>query len=148
MFGVFAVISVLGLVVAAGYIWLRKRYLGTIPISSSSVQYDSCFNSIFTWDKYTFYINEKPVLLLSGEFHYWRLPDQSRWKEILQRYKMGGLNCIRIYFHWGFHSPSKDCYIFDGNRDVEYLLTICEELELFVLACPGPYICAGMIFLN
>ncbi|KAJ3062433.1 hypothetical protein HK102_008764, partial [Quaeritorhiza haematococci] len=33
-------------------------------------------------------------------------------------------------------------YRFDGNRDIEYLLTLCEKLRLFVLAAPGPYICA------
>ncbi|KAI9310693.1 glycoside hydrolase superfamily [Dichotomocladium elegans] len=53
-----------------------------------------------------------------------------------------GFNSIRIYFHWGYHSPDEGVYNFDGNRDVEYLLSLCEELGLFVLAAPGPYICA------
>ncbi|KAI8142464.1 glycoside hydrolase superfamily [Fennellomyces sp. T-0311] len=53
-----------------------------------------------------------------------------------------GFNAVRIYFHWGFHSPSEGVYNFDGNRDIEYLLNLCEELDLFVLAAPGPYICA------
>ncbi len=55
---------------------------------------------------------------------------------------MAGLNCIRIYFCWAVHSPDQGNYCFDGNRDVEFLLNLCEELELFVLAAPGPYICA------
>lgn len=58
------------------------------------------------------------------------------------QYKSAGLNCIRIYFHWGFHSSREGNYDFSGNRDLEYLLTLCEELRLFVLAAPGPYICA------
>ncbi|KAI8386870.1 glycoside hydrolase superfamily [Blakeslea trispora] len=53
-----------------------------------------------------------------------------------------GFNTIRIYFHWGYHSPNEDVYNFEGNRDIEFLLDLCEELELFVLAAPGPYICA------
>ncbi|KAI8368826.1 glycoside hydrolase superfamily [Choanephora cucurbitarum] len=53
-----------------------------------------------------------------------------------------GFNTIRIYFHWGYHSPDEGVYNFEGNRDVEFLLELCEELELFVLAAPGPYICA------
>ncbi|KAI9327580.1 glycoside hydrolase superfamily [Zopfochytrium polystomum] len=57
-------------------------------------------------------------------------------------YKTAGLNCIRIYFHWGYHSPAEGVYHFDGNRDMDYLLSLCEELRLFVLAAPGPYICA------
>lgn len=32
--------------------------------------------------------------------------------------------------------------MFDGNRDIKYLMDICVSLGLFVLAAPGPYICA------
>ncbi|KAI7850100.1 glycoside hydrolase superfamily [Circinella umbellata] len=52
------------------------------------------------------------------------------------------MNAIRIYFHWGYHSPAEGVYHFDGNRDIDYLLNLCEDLGLFVLAAPGPYICA------
>lgn len=33
-------------------------------------------------------------------------------------------------------------YHFTGNRNVKYLMELCEELDLYVLAAPGPYICA------
>ena len=33
-------------------------------------------------------------------------------------------------------------YKYDGNRDIVYLMKLCAELQLFVLAAPGPYICA------
>src|SRR5690606_30334044 len=29
-----------------------------------------------------------------------------------------------------------------NNRDIDYLLTLCESIGLWVLAAPGPYICA------
>ncbi|KAJ3371937.1 hypothetical protein HDU91_004803 [Kappamyces sp. JEL0680] len=124
--------------------WLRLKNLGTITeITTGSVAYDELtFGHILTWDKHCFYVHGKPVWLLSGEFHYWRLPDKARWKDVLLQYKAAGLNCIRIYFCWAYHSPDQGVYHFDGNRDVEYLLSLCEELELFVLAAPGPYICA------
>ena len=48
--------------------------------------------------------------------HYWRVPDRERWRPILQKYRSGGLNAVRIYFHWGYHSPSEGEYVFDGNR--------------------------------
>ncbi|KAH8548924.1 glycoside hydrolase superfamily [Umbelopsis sp. PMI_123] len=81
-------------------------------------------------------------MIFSGEFHYWRLPDRTRWEPTLKQYKAAGLNAIRIYFHWGFHSPAEGVYHFDGNRDIEYLLNLCEKLNLYVMAAPGPYICA------
>jgi hypothetical protein len=145
---IFLITIAFTLAASAASVYLLLRYLklnslGESPITTNEVAYDTFkFGHKFTWDKHCFYINGRETLLFSGEFHYWRLPDQSRWKSMLMQYKAGGLNCIRIYFHWGFHSPDENVYLFDEGRDVEYLLTLCEELELFVLAAPGPYICA------
>ncbi|KAJ3117045.1 hypothetical protein HDU96_008089 [Phlyctochytrium bullatum] len=121
----------------------RTKLGGQVAVSTASVAYDrDRYSNAFSWDKHTFYIDGKPVLLISGEFHPWRIPDRDRWRTILEQYKAAGLNCIRIYFHWGYHSPAEGVYYFDGNRDMDYLLSLCEELRLFVLAAPGPYICA------
>ncbi len=98
--------------------------------------------SEITWDKYSLKINKKRIFLLGGEFHYWRIPDRERWKDILKMYKIAGLNSIRIYFHWGYHNPNERNYYFKGNRDVKYLLKLCEELGLYVFIAQGPYICA------
>ena len=94
------------------------------------------------WDKYSLKINGERIFLVGGEFHYWRIPDRDRWEYILRSYKSAGLNCVRIYFHWGFHNPSEDIFIFEGNRDVDYLLKLCEEIGLYVFVAAGPYICA------
>ncbi|MBN2156968.1 MAG: beta-galactosidase [Candidatus Lokiarchaeota archaeon] len=94
------------------------------------------------WDKYSLKINGERVFLIGGEFHYWRLPDKERWDYILKSYKGAGLNCVRIYFHWGFHNPAEDVFIFHGNRDINYLLKLCEEIGLYVFVAAGPYICA------
>lgn len=94
------------------------------------------------WDKYAFKIDGKKTFILSGEFHYWRAPDRERWLDLLKTYKILGLNALRIYFHWGYHNPAEDKYYFDGNRDVDYLLKICEELGFYVFIAAGPYICA------
>ncbi|CAG8513248.1 9890_t:CDS:2 [Diversispora eburnea] len=125
------------------YVWLLQSRKGSLPITTSEVSYNrSKYGNILNWDKYCLYIHGIPTLIISGEFHYWRLPDRSRWKSILKKYRAGGFNCIRIYFHWGYHSPDEGIYHFDGNRDINYLLDLCEELNLYVLAAPGPYICA------
>nr|MDO8114143.1 beta-galactosidase [Candidatus Sigynarchaeota archaeon] len=106
-------------------------------------KYDAAkYGSIINWDKHSLKINGQRVFLVGGEFHYWRVPDKERWADLLKSYKAAGLNCVRIYFHWGYHSPSEGKYVFDGNRDVDYLLRLCEEIGLFVLVASGPYICA------
>ncbi|KAJ3413432.1 hypothetical protein HDV05_008073 [Chytridiales sp. JEL 0842] len=88
------------------YRYLRRLNLGKLPISTASVAYKhDSYGNVLTWDNYAFKINGSPVILCSGEFHPWRVPDRERWKPILETYKAAGLNCIRIYFHWGYHSP-------------------------------------------
>ncbi|KAF9160171.1 hypothetical protein DFQ26_005805 [Actinomortierella ambigua] len=100
------------------------------------------YGHILDYNQYSLIIHGQPTMILSGEFHYWRMPDRDRWESVLRQYRAAGLNCIRIYFHWGFHSPAEGLYDFTGNRDIDYLLTLCESIGLYVLAAPGPYICA------
>ncbi|CAJ0847217.1 11622_t:CDS:2 [Entrophospora sp. SA101] len=138
-----ALLAVVPTGLLAFYIWLLQSRKGTLEITTTECAYDkSRFGHILNWDKHCLYIHGRPTIIVSGEFHYWRLPDKSRWESILKKYCAGGFNCIRIYFHWGFHSPDEGVYKFDDNRDVEYLLNLCEKLNLYVLAAPGPYICA------
>ncbi len=94
------------------------------------------------WDKYSMIIDNERIFLLGGEFHYWRIPDISRWETIIKYYKNAGLNFIRIFFNWGFHSPAEGKYNFKGNRNIEYLLDLCEKWGIYVLAASGPYSCA------
>jgi len=103
---------------------------------------EDTYGSTLTWDHGSLIIDGKRVLIISGEFHYWRFPDESEWESVLLGYMAAGLNAVRIYFHWGFHSPRRGVYMFDGNRDVDALLHLCARLGLYVLAAPGPYICA------
>jgi beta-galactosidase GanA len=136
-------VAIVGASLYFGKRYLKIHSLGESKITTQDMAFDTHKHGHkITWDKHCFYINSEPIILVSGEFHYWRLPDQSRWKSILMQYKAGGLNCIRIYFHWGYHSPDDGVYLWEGNKDIEYLLTLCEELDLFVLCAPGPYICA------
>jgi hypothetical protein len=80
---------------------LRRRNLGHLDISTASVAYQlESYGHILRWDKHAFYLHGKPFVLVSGEFHYWRVPDRSRWRSVLLMYKACGLNCIRIYFNW------------------------------------------------
>lgn len=92
------------------------------------------------YDRYSFTINGERIFLASGEFHYWRCPSIELWEMTLKRMRANGLNAVSIYFHWGFHSPARGEYDFSGIRDVERLLQMCEDIGLYVIARPGPYI--------
>jgi hypothetical protein len=97
---------------------------------------------VIDWDKSSLKIKGQRFFLVGGEFHYWRVPDKDRWASILKAYKGAGLNCVRIYFHWGYHNPAEGKYVFDGNKDINYLLSLCEKIGLLVFVASGPYICA------
>lgn len=140
----FALIAAVPIFISGFIFYAHQRTYGTLlDITTSSVAYDrTTYHDRIDWDKYSITIAGERTMIFAGEFHYWRVPDRERWPDILKQYRGMGMNAIRIYFHWGYHSPDEGVYLFDGNRDVDYLLDLCEDMGLFVLAAPGPYICA------
>ncbi|WP_328461734.1 beta-galactosidase [Streptomyces sp. NBC_00448] len=93
-----------------------------------------------TYDGYSYLIDGKRTYLWSGEFHYFRLPSQGEWLDVLQKMKAAGFNAVSVYFDWGYHSPAPGVYDFTGVRDVDKLLDMADQLGMYVIARPGPYI--------
>jgi beta-galactosidase GanA len=93
-----------------------------------------------TYDHYSLKIDGRRLYVWSGEFHYWRLPSPSLWRDVLQKMKAAGYNAASIYFDWGYHSPKPGVYDFSGVRNVDRLLTIADQVGIYVIARPGPYI--------
>ncbi|XP_078085304.1 beta-galactosidase-like [Mustelus asterias] len=78
---------------------------------------------------------------ISGSIHYFRVP-YIYWKDRLQKLYMGGLNTIQVYVPWNYHETAPGVHDFSKSKDVVYFLTLAQELGLFVILRPGPYICA------
>ena len=95
-----------------------------------------------TFDRFSLLVDGRRVFLRSGSFHYFRLPSPGLWRDRLLRLKRAGYNAVDLYFWWGYHSPAPGLYDFSGLRDVDYLLDLTEQVGLYVVARPGPYICA------
>ncbi|MBM9510390.1 beta-galactosidase [Actinacidiphila acididurans] len=93
-----------------------------------------------TYDGYSWMIDGKRTYLWSGEFHYFRQPSQDLWLDTLQKMKAAGFNAVSLYFDWGYHSPAPGVYDFSGVRDVDKLLDMADQVGLYVIARPGPYI--------
>lgn len=120
-----------------------QRPATAIERSSEVTAYDvtkHC-NSV-DWTHSSLLLFGRPVTIVSAEFQYFRVPDRERWLSILTDIKSMGFNTIRIYIHWGYHCPAEGVYNFRGNRDIEYILSLCVTLGLYVITAPGPYICA------
>ena len=90
-------------------------------------------------------IEGKDVFVLSGTFHYFRTP-QPLWRDRLQKLKTGGFNCVETYVPWNWHErqmpASPDDYSKLDMQPLDDFLRMCEDVGLYVIIRPGPYICA------
>ncbi|EFQ85763.1 hypothetical protein PTT_19185 [Pyrenophora teres f. teres 0-1] len=92
------------------------------------------------WDNGSVMVNGERVMVMSGEFHYARLPVPELWLDVFQKFKANGMNTVSIYFFWSYHSPSKGVYDFTTPaKDIQHLFDLAKEAGLYVIARPGPY---------
>ncbi len=98
-----------------------------------------------TWRDKKFYINDEPIEIHAGAIHYFRsTPD--RWREYLLKLKNCGFNAVETYCAWNLHEPQEGTFDFSGRLDVVRFVELAEEVGLYVVLRPGPYICAEWEF--
>lgn len=91
--------------------------------------------------KEEFYLNEKPFKILSGAIHYFRVhPDD--WYHSLYNLKALGFNTVETYVPWNLHEPQKGQFTTEGILDIERFLTLAQDLGLYAIVRPSPYICS------
>ncbi|NMO54776.1 beta-galactosidase [Actinoplanes sp. TBRC 11911] len=82
-----------------------------------------------------------PVIPVSGEIHYSRVP-RHRWVSRLRQMRSGGVTVISAYAFWLHHVPERGRPRFDGNRDVGAFLDACAAEGFDVVLRIGPW-CHG-----
>jgi beta-galactosidase len=95
--------------------------------------------SEFTVGESDFLLDGRPVRLLSGALHYFRV-HEGHWRHRLAMLRAMGLNCVETYVPWNLHRPAPG-----GYRDVQALgrfLDAVREAGMRAIVRPGPYICA------
>lgn len=95
--------------------------------------------------KETFYLNGKPFQIISGSIHYFRIVPEY-WRDRLEKLKSLGMNTVETYIPWNMHEPEKGKFVFEGMCDVVKFVKTAEELGLYVILRPSPYICAEWEF--
>ncbi|MEW2125324.1 beta-galactosidase [Streptomyces sp. NPDC007259] len=93
----------------------------------------------FTVGDDDFRIDGKPVRLLSGALHYFRV-HEGQWDHRLAMLRAMGLNCVETYVPWNLHEPRPGRF-----RDTGALgrfLDAAHRAGLWAIVRPGPYICA------
>lgn len=92
-----------------------------------------------------FLIDEKPGLVLGGEYQYFRIP-HTLWASGIQSLKEAGVNVISSYIPWIWHEPQEGKFDFTGKtdpgRNLVGFLELCEKARMPLLLKPGPYIYA------
>jgi beta-galactosidase len=82
-----------------------------------------------------------PVIPVSGELHYSRVP-RERWAERLRQMKAGGVTVVASYVFWLHHSPARGETRFDGNLDVAAFVDLVAASGLDMVLRIGPW-CHG-----
>ena len=92
-----------------------------------------------------FYLNGEKFKVISGSIHYFRVVPEY-WRDRLTKLKNMGCNTVETYLPWNGHEPKKGQFRFDGLYDVEKFVRLAQELGLWVILRPSPYICAEWEF--
>ncbi|PZO94138.1 MAG: beta-galactosidase [Streptococcus pyogenes] len=95
--------------------------------------------------KENFYLDGQPFKILSGAIHYFRIhPDD--WYRSLYNLKALGFNTVETYVPWNLHEPKEGQFDFSQALDLEAFLNLAQELGLYAIVRPSPYICAEWEF--
>lgn len=92
-----------------------------------------------------FIVGGKPVIVLSGEVHYFRLK-RSDWQDRIDKAKQAGCNCIGSYIPWIYHEEAEGQIDLTGLRrpetDLGAFIDLCKQAGLWFIPRPGPFIMA------
>ena len=92
-----------------------------------------------------FYLNGKEIKIISGGMHYFRVVPEY-WRDRLIKLKNLGCNTVETYVPWNMHEPAKGRFCFEGMLDLKAYIELAQELGLWVIIRPSPYICAEWEF--
>lgn len=92
-----------------------------------------------------FYLNGKPFRIIAGAIHYFRVP-REYWRDRLLKLRAMGCNTVETYTAWNLHELQQGGFDFSGNLDVAAFLSLAQELGLYAIVRPSPFICAEWEF--
>ncbi len=93
-----------------------------------------------SFDSQSILIDGRREFLVSGEFHYFRVPPED-WRRRMELLKEAGGNCLATYVPWIVHEPEEGRIVFgdEPKRDFARFLETARDAGLAVIARPGPY---------
>ncbi len=92
-----------------------------------------------------FYMHDNPINILSGAIHYFRVVP-GYWEDRLRKLKACGFNTVESYCAWNLHEQFEGSYDFEGILNIGEFLQTAQDVGLYAIVRPGPYICAEWDF--
>ncbi len=92
-------------------------------------------------------IDERPVIVLAGEVHYFRL-SRSDWADRIKKTKEAGCNALASYIPWIIHEEVEGDFDLSGRKRPEHnvgeFIDMCHAAGLWFIARPGPFVMGEM----
>lgn len=87
-----------------------------------------------------YYLDGEERFIISGEFHYFRVPADDWERRLILFREMYG-NCIATYVPWSVHETEEGhiCFGDEPQRDLAAFLELCKKHDMPVILRPGPY---------
>ena len=98
-----------------------------------------------TIDPDGFHLDGAPFRFIAGAIHYFRVP-RVYWRDRLEKLKACGFNAVETYVAWNAHQPTPDSFVYDDMLDFAAFLKTAQEVGLYAIVRPGPYICSEWEF--
>ncbi len=99
----------------------------------------------FIIGKNSFILDGEPIRIIAGAMHYFRVP-REYWRDRLLKIKACGFNTVETYIAWNMHEKEEGKFDFSGNLDIRAYLELINELGMYAIVRPGPYICSEWEF--
>jgi hypothetical protein len=109
-----------------------------LPISFSASAQSASGPQPMRWNPQSFSIGGRDLILIGGSMHYFRVPPEE-WEGTFRRMHADGFNVVDTVIPWSIHEPE------EGKVDFSTLqrfFDLAQKYELYIVARPGPYICA------
>ncbi|OTA54670.1 glycoside hydrolase family 35 protein [Hypoxylon sp. EC38] len=126
---------------------IRNYVLLTGEVPQIFTQNDErSLQDIVTWDEHSLLIKGERAMIMSGEFHPWRLPVPSLWLDIFQKVKAMGFNCVSFYSNWALLEGKPGNFSAEGVFAYDQFFEAATKAGVYLIARPGPYINAEVSF--
>lgn len=117
-----------------------RNYAWNVGVAPKIIVKDDSISpqDIVTWDKHSLYVNGERIMVMSGEFHPWRLPVPSLWFDVFQKIKAMGFNCVSFYTNWALLEGKPGNFSADGVFAYDQFFEAATKAGVHLIAVRAP----------